>query len=72
MCGDVTPRIQERTGMLVMLIAERGGCLPAASMQWLLAAGNQPHGGGLFVRFAQCGTRASPGRRVGRCRCSVP
>ncbi|MBO9876044.1 hypothetical protein [Xanthomonas sp. D-99] len=39
--------------MLMMLIAERGGCLPAASMQWLLAAGNQPHGGGLFVRFAQ-------------------
>ncbi len=39
--------------MLVMLIAERGGCLPAASMQWLLAAGNQPGGGGLFARFAQ-------------------
>ncbi|MBO9739228.1 hypothetical protein J7432_09385 [Xanthomonas axonopodis pv. begoniae] len=39
--------------MLMMLIAELGGCLPAASMQSLLAVGNQPRGSGLLARFAQ-------------------
>ncbi|MBV6854163.1 hypothetical protein KWH45_12140 [Xanthomonas campestris pv. mirabilis] len=39
--------------MLMMLIAEPGECLPAASMQSLSAAGNQPSGSGLFARVAQ-------------------
>nr|WP_234712273.1 hypothetical protein [Xanthomonas perforans] len=39
--------------MLMMLIAEPGGCLPAASMQSLSAVCNQPSGSGLFARVAQ-------------------
>ncbi|BAE67171.1 hypothetical protein [Xanthomonas oryzae pv. oryzae MAFF 311018] len=52
-----------------VLIAELGGCLPAASMLSLFAAGRQPSASRSVCQLrADCRTLAYPGRRVGRCR----